>query len=303
MSSDQSNELPIFTVDAFTKEAFGGNAAGVCICNNGFPSRSTMQLIGREMNLSETAFVVPTGTSNKFLLKWFTPAAEIPLCGHATLASGHVLFSYQGMEGIPKLTSDTVEFETLSGILSVTKNQSSLFMDFPQGKPIKVTLNDSTLNELVKGLSLSSVSDIKEAWYCTFTNNIVLDLGSTELVDKVKPIESALLAVNFGEYNANLRGVSVTAASRNSSNPKYQKHDFVSRYFAPWLGVLEDPVTGSIHTVLGVIWNNKLNGKSPLLAYQASLRGGEMTLTLAKNNRILMAGDSVTIMKGSIRSK
>jgi len=184
----------------------------------------------------------------------------------------------------------------------VQKTHSSLRMDFPQGKPVKVNLEESTVNQLVKALSLPSAADIMEFWHCAVTKKLIIEVSSVDIIERVQANEQLLLRINFGELN--VKGVAVTSQGQNSAlHSKYQKFDFVSRYFAPWNGILEDPVTGSLHTALGVMWSNKLNGKSNLVAYQASPRGGQLIISLAESNRIFIEGNAVTILKGSIKTQ
>ena len=252
-----------YQIDAFTTRIFGGNPAAVCPLD-AWLEDSLLQAIAEENNLSETAFFVKTG--NGFHLRWFTPVAEVDLCGHATLATAHVIFEMLGY------AKPSIAFETRSGILTVAKNGSLLVMDFPSVPPAPC----STPDALLAGLGLQPVEVLAAADYL-----VVLD--SEEAVRSVKPDFAKLAELD-------LRGVIVTAPGLNA--------DFVSRFFGPKLGIPEDPVTGSAHCTLAPYWSAKL-GKNILSARQISKRGGDIQCEL-NGNRVALAGHAVTFMEAEI---
>jgi len=289
----------MFTVDAFTNEPFAGNPAAVCVLQNKTLEDDLMQKIAQEMNLAETAYVVPLNETHEggplFGLRWMTPEVEVNLCGHATLASGHILFTQY-----PFLMKDSpiAYFKTRSGILSVQKQKDGkLQLNFPQGKPTKVSLSQDALNGLKENLPLSSESEIVDVWHCATNRKLVVRLSAAHSMkcDQMKPNFLGLQKINFGDLT--VKGIIVTTNGLKGEG-KLEKYDFISRYFAPWVGIPEDPVTGSAHTVLAVYWAQQLN-KPKMLAFQASRRGGEMTVELV-NDRVLMEGVAVTVMKAEM---
>jgi len=230
-----------------------------------FPSDEACQNIGREINLSETAFVKPIG-ANHFHIRWFTPTTEVKLCGHATLASAHILYEEQFV------TADKISFDSLSGNLIIYKNQNELILDFPLQKtgptldiPLFENVLETAINNAVKAL-----------------DDFIVELKDATAVTNFVP--------NFEKINTlECRGLIITAIGNTP-------YDFVSRFFAPRVGVLEDPVTGSAHCKLADYWQKKL-GKTSFLAYQASKRGGEIKVSI-HNERVHLSGRAVTIMKG-----
>lgn len=255
----------IWIVDAFTQEPYKGNPAAVMIVADFF-SDTMCQSIAAEMNLSETAFVKVLD-NNRFHIRWFTPTVEVKLCGHATLAAAHILYQNQ------YATVDHIALDSLSGPLKVQRLENALVLDFPLQKTGKTL--DPTLFE--KALKLREpVVEVVEAY-----DDIIVVLENESSVANLEPDFVALAAVEA-------RGIIVTAAS--------QKYDFVSRFFAPRVGVNEDPVTGSAHCKLADYWSVKL-GKHNLCAYQASARGGKIDLEIVKD-RVLLKGNAVTVMKG-----
>lgn len=254
-------------VDAFTDRPFAGNPAAVCL----LPSAANdvwMQQVAREMNLAETAFLVrrPDG----FDLRWFTPTVEVDLCGHATLASAHVLWE----EG--HLRSDqTARFHTRSGVLSASREGTLIWLDFPATPPQPV----AGLPELEHALGTT----IKFLGRTTF--DYLVELESETAVRSLEPDLSALARLGT-------RGVIVTALSNNGS------HDFVSRFFAPGAGIAEDPVTGSAHCGLGPFWAARL-GRTELVGFQASARGGTVRVRL-EGDRAHLGGHAVTVLRGEL---
>lgn len=259
--------MKLFQIDSFTKELFKGNPAAVCVLDRELTDLQ-MQQIAVEMNLSETAFV--RLGQDACDLRWFTPAKEVPLCGHATLATAFVLFN----EGY-WLKEKPIVFNTLSGELTVTLNSDqSLSMDFPGLVP--------TVNHDVSLLDLEHLFGGKVKEVLTVPNELIVILEDLETVLNTNPDSSVIssLAVN---------GVIVSAWSDN------HEYDFASRYFAPNLGIKEDPVTGFMHTILTPYWSKKMN-KTDFIAFQASDRTGHMT-TQIKGNRVILKGDAIKVFE------
>ena len=254
-------------VDAFTEHAFAGNPAAVCLLPS--PAHPVwMQQVAREMNLAETAFLVRQNDS--FSLRWFTPSVEVDLCGHATLASAHVLWEEQELE-----PHETARFHTRSGLLTAFRDGDLIWMDFP-----------ATPSEPAE-----PPPEIKEGLGATTQY-----VGRTRFDYLVElESESALraLAPDLGRLShLAARGVIVTAPS------EHVEYDFVSRFFAPAAGVPEDPVTGSAHCALGPYWGTKLN-KSSMVGYQASARGGTVKIQLSQD-RVRLGGQAVTVLRGEL---
>lgn len=294
--------INIYTVDSFTRELFKGNPAGVCTSFQNVSSTTDLdkffQQIATEMNISETAFITKANDSSsssssnsRYFLQWFTPTNEVDLCGHATLATAHILF-----EEISKQNSSINEliFETKKvGELKVKKcdNQGQLQLDFPIGNPQSIELDNHILNEIKFKLNITQ--DILAIQLCKKTKKLLIHLSSID--DNIKPQQS-LTEINFDpSIHSFIRGIILTSQSTVSNI------DFISRYFAPWNGILEDPVTGSAHTVLAVYWSKILN-KSILFGYQKSPRGGDVECELdEKNQRVLLRGYAVTVMQGQFQ--
>ncbi len=260
--------LRITQVDAFTNRPFAGNPAGVCILPKAADA-GWMLNVAREMNLAETAFLVKQ--RDGYDLRWFTPAVEVDLCGHATLASAHVLWED---DHLPKTAQ--ARFHTKSGLLTADQNGAWIELDFP-ATPAKPAPPPAGLVEALGAKPLFVGKS-------PFDYFVEVDTEST--VRTLAPNLSAL-----GEVQA--RGVIVTARGDGTS-----KYDFVSRFFAPQSGVPEDPVTGSAHCALAPYWSAKL-GKKDLTAYQASSRGGELRLRLA-GDRVRIGGQAVTVLRGEL---
>jgi len=313
---------PIFIVDSFTHKPFSGNPAAVCLLQEYFdahPEAHThsenflqypseiLSKVAREMNLSETAFVIPkkirdtqgdvTHSETHYDLRWFTPKVEVPLCGHATLATAHVLFGL--LEKQSKTVEDnTIYFNTLSGELSVKLlSEGRLQMNFPQGHPQPTELSQQEKFTLCEEFNIPSVQDIIETQYCSTTKKFVIQVTNSQVVKNLKPEPGNMMKLKYG--SCNVRGVIVTTRA-NIGEESEVAFDFISRYFAPWVGIDEDPVTGSAHCVLAQYWSNKL-GKFSHRAFQASERGGIVGVTLQENEgRVLLEGTAVTVLHGSI---
>ncbi len=260
--------IAIAVVDAFTDRPFSGNPAGVCLLENPL-SDSQMQQIAMEMNLSETAFVEQTHQKSHFNLRWFTPTLEIDLCGHATLAS-----SFWMLQSGWASAGETIHFMTKSGELRVKSEGDFLIMDFP----LLSTFTDSHPffgNEFF-GKKVIQAAQLKKNW--------IIELESEQAVREVVP-DYAVIAANSEE------GIIVTAQGSG-------EYDIVSRFFGPNVGVPEDPVTGFAHCALMDYWNQK-NGKTQLRAYQASKRGGSLTVE-KHDDRVLLKGQAVAVLTGVI---
>ncbi|HEY8104649.1 MAG TPA: PhzF family phenazine biosynthesis protein [Gemmatimonadales bacterium] len=256
------------TVDAFTAAPFAGNPAAVCLL--AAPRDDAwMQAVAREMNLAETAFLLRQG--NEFGLRWFTPAVEIDLCGHATLASAHVLWE----DG--HLARDAeARFHTRSGLLRATRQDDWITLDFPATPPVPCDPVPDIVQAIGAPIRLHARSRF----------DYLVELESEAAVRALTP-DLALLARLGGT-----RGVIVTS---RAASPGI---DFVSRFFAPAAGIPEDPVTGSAHCALGPLWGERL-GKTSLVGYQASARGGIVRVTLA-GDRVLLGGQAVTVLRAEL---
>jgi PhzF family phenazine biosynthesis protein len=259
--------LRIVQVDAFTSTPFKGNPAAVCV----LPApreEKWMQSVAAEMNLSETAFLHRDGSA--FHLRWFTPTVEVDLCGHATLASAHVLWED---EHLPR--GERALFASKSGSLSAETRDGLIELDFPAGP----TSSTHAPADLIEGLGVGFT------FVGTTPFDYLVEVASEEVVRGLRPDMNALARIDT-------RGIIVTA---RATTPGY---DFVSRFFGPRSGVPEDPVTGSAHCALGPYWQSRL-GKDVLLAHQASLRGGDVRVRVA-GDRVKLGGQAVTVMRGEL---
>lgn len=257
--------IPIYIVDSFTNRLFAGNPAAVCPLQ-GWLDDTLMQSIAAENNLSETAFYVASGDG--YGLRWFTPKVEVDLCGHATLASAHIILNQKGTEG------NAVVFDTRSGPLTVTKEGKRLAMDFPVREVVEVARDEAIDRAL--GARVLEVYRSKP--------NLLVILKSEDEVRQLQPDVSLVEQLDCN-------GVIVSAAGNDV--------DFVSRFFAPRVGLPEDPVTGSAHCTLVPYWSRCLR-KSTLHAYQLSARGGELYCEM-RGERVNIAGEAVTYSEGFIK--
>lgn len=253
----------MYQVDAFAVQVFEGNPAAVCPLRK-WPSDEIMQKIAMENNLSETAFFVEQ--DNRYRLRWFTPTTEVDLCGHATLASAHVLFEHLNYD------RDEIRFDSNSGELAVKKVDDRLVMDFPSSELQEAPVPDFLMDAV--GLPPQDLYRDTDYLYV---------VESEEQVRNLDPDISLFL-------EADVRGIIVTAPSDN--------FDFVSRFFAPAAGVDEDPVTGSAHTMLTPYWSRRLD-KEELVGQQVSRRGGTVYCR-QKGERVELGGTACTFMKGEI---
>jgi PhzF family phenazine biosynthesis protein len=259
--------LPIYQVDAFTDRPFAGNPAAVCPLESWLPAE-TMQAIAAENNLAETAFFVAK-SGNEYEIRWFTPAVEVELCGHATLASAHVLYNHLGF------AEEEIVFHSRSGPLRVSRaTEGRLTLDFPARPPKPLSIHPDGLLDGLRATPLQMLAG--PDLVCLF---------STEA--EVRAIHPDMAHLAKVEY----RAVIVTA-------PGSDGVDFVSRFFGPRVGVPEDPVTGSAHTTLVPYWAERLN-KTTFHARQVSPRGGDLWCEL-RGDRVLMSGHAVTYLRGEI---
>lgn len=257
-------KLKLFQADAFANELFAGNPAAVVPLQEWFPDH-TLQQIAMENNLSETAFFIPDG--NDFHIRWFTPLSEVVLCGHATLASAHILFAELGFNG------QIIRFKSKSGLLTVERKGELLELNFPA----------DFVKQTILPESVSIGMKVKPLEVYKGKTDYLLVYSTEEIIRSLDPDFSLL-------KNAEARGIIATA--------KGDAVDFVSRFFAPAVGINEDPVTGSAHTLLTPFWANRLQKKT-MTALQLSKRGGQLTCTL-DNDRARIAGKAVTYLRGEI---
>ncbi|MFB3825905.1 MAG: PhzF family phenazine biosynthesis protein [Bryobacteraceae bacterium] len=259
--------LPIIQVDAFTSRPYRGNPAAVCVLTEPRPD-GWMRDVAAEMNLSETAFLVPEGDG--YRLRWMTPAVEVDLCGHATLAGAHVLWEDGHLAaGAP------ARFYTRSGPLSAEKHGEWIEMDFPAtpGEPAAAP------EGLARALGVKPVNAARSRF------DILVEIESPEQLRSLRPDFTALA-------REDARGIIVTSRSDDAG------YDFLSRFFAPAVGINEDPVTGSAHCCLAPYWAARL-GKAEMIAYQASARGGVVRVRTA-GDRVRLAGQAVTVLRGEL---
>lgn len=264
----------VVQVDAFTSRPFRGNPAAVCVLDA--PRDDVwMQAVAAEMNLSETAFLTresATGDSADFGLRWFTPTVEVDLCGHATLASAHVLWT----EGhLP--TSAQARFHTRSGLLTADWRNGWIELDFPATPAMEIT-DGALVAVLAQALGVTPVLVGRSQF------DLLVEVATADEVRSLTPDLARLATLDA-------RGVMVTSRGQGEV-------DFVSRFFGPAAGIPEDPVTGSAHCCLAPFWAERL-GKTSFLAHQVSARGGELRVTLA-GDRVRLAGQAVTVMRGRL---
>lgn len=263
--------LPVYVVDAFTDEVFKGNPAGVCMPDSPL-GEHVMQSIAAELNLSETAFVQKTNEEH-WRIRYFSPKMEIPLCGHATLASAKVLME--------KGASGTINFTTGGGLeLSIVPEPTGLVMEFPRYETSPAPIPEGMLSAL-------GIKKVLNSAYNTETNILLLEMEESDELRLLSPDFNALI-----KTHDSIHGVLVTARGRD-------EYDFHSRYFWPWSGSNEDPVTGATHTFLTPYWSERL-GKQAMKSFQASARTGFMDLEL-KGDQVLIKGQAVLVMEGIMR--
>jgi PhzF family phenazine biosynthesis protein len=307
--------LKFTQVDAFATKAFEGNPAAVCFLGSSLPEidDKVLQAIAAENNLSETAFVQPLAPENssanefkdcnRFKLRWFTPEIEVPLCGHATLASAAALFECAGN------TSETLFFETKSGELAVqrvaaaegNKDSLKIAMDLPliDAVPVESISKEFAENAWVvaKAANFTDPRSISEIHYAPSLRYLVIvyqDNMTRQLFESINPDIKAMQAAHT---DGKLVGVIITAGD---ATPMKDNPDFNSRFFGPWAGIDEDPVTGSAHSILGPYWSDNL-GKTELKARQCSKRGGDLDVRVDREaGRVVVSGGAVVVIRGEL---
>ena len=259
----------IIQVDSFTDRAFRGNPAAVCVLS-ATQADSWLQMVAQEMNLSETAFLIKQ--EQQYSLRWFTPTTEVPLCGHATLASAHVLWT----EGYAS-TGQQLKFATKSGILTARYQDNWIELDFPVSRSQDIP----PITKLADALGV----DFKTVSYNSL--GYLVEISNPEQVSQLQPNFTLLQQLPISN-------VIVTSKAKEDS-----QYDFVSRFFAPGLGIDEDPVTGAAHCCLAPYWRDRLH-QDQFLAYQASPRGGVVKIDYDGGDRVLLSGQAVTVMRGEL---
>jgi len=280
-------KIPIWTVDAFTNKPFSGNPAAVCLLEDDIPD-ALKQAIATEMNISETCYLTKAekesfSEGQKFGLRWFTPTNEVPLCGHATLAAATVLFQ------VCKNSNHVIKFDTLSGVLEAKRKDDKVVLDLPINAPEAV--KEGEFKELV--LEVCCGLPVQEVLLSKTTRKLLIRLDDSVTMAQLEKISPAISRLPDLESSGRVAGVILTARGR--------EFHFISRYFAPWNGIPEDPVTGSAHTVLGPYWSSQL-GLQTMLARQCSPRGGVLEVSLGTGGRLEVAGEAVVVLEGSIQA-
>ncbi|MFT5301187.1 MAG: PhzF family phenazine biosynthesis protein [Mariniblastus sp.] len=266
--------MKTYLVDSFTSVPFRGNPAGVCLVDDTISER-LMQSIASELNLSETAFVSRL-VQGSYSIRYFSPKMEIPLCGHATLAASEVLFS----NGSELKSADRILFKTQSGLeLPILKCDHQIVMEFPVYKLEPAEAPEAMLNAL-------GIEAVNECRFNRENRILMLEISDAGKLAELKPDFHKLVASHSA-----INGVSVTAKSND------QEFDFHSRYFWPWSGSDEDPVTGGTHTFLAKYWSDKL-GKRSMRSFQASARTGSLDVELLDQDRLLIKGQAVVVLAG-----
>ncbi|MCQ8194352.1 PhzF family phenazine biosynthesis protein [Streptomyces rugosispiralis] len=271
--------MRIRIVDAFTDRPFAGNPAGVVLLDSdGFPDDHWLQQVAAEVNLAETAFAhpLPRAAEADWALRWFTPVTEAPMCGHATLATTHVLKTTGAATG-------TVRFATLSGVLSATADDGgSITLDFPTASLTELPAPEKTAEVGALGVEIVAAHHAGP-----FIDDLLIEVADEKTVRALAPDIAALKRISH-------RGVIVTAAAEDPG----RGYDFVSRLFAPGVGIDEDPVTGSAHTALAPYWSARF-GRDELTGLQASARTG-LVRTALRGDRTLLTGGAVTVIDGEL---
>jgi len=260
--------IPTYHVDAFAERLFEGNPAAVCLTGESKPAE-WMQAVAAEMNLSATAFVRPV--ENGFELRWFTSRSELQLCGHGTLSAAHILWATGNVAN-----GGRIRFETKSGVLTCGQSGGFIVLDFPSIPVIPEKSPAGLIEAIAMEPSFSGRTK--------FDRLLLFD--SEDAIRDMKPNFEALATI------PDTRGIIVTSLSKDA------RFDFVSRFFAPSVGLNEDPVTGSAHCALAPFWSARL-GKSAMIGFQASRRGGTVCVTL-NADRVLLGGKAITVMEGKL---
>lgn len=265
--------MKTYFVDSFTNQKFKGNPAAVCICEQDLEP-NLMQSIANEIGFSETAFIRKL-QSNTYSIRFFTPKQEIPLCGHATLAAAKIIFEYHSIDRIVFINCENIE-------LPISKHEGKIALQFPVYDLVPMDVPQSVLSAL-------GIENISSSCYNEKTKIILIEIEDSNILAKLNPDYTALLKSHSG-----INGVLVTSVS---ANPDF---DFHYRYFWPWAGTNEDPVTGGVQTFLTKYWANKLH-KTKLRAYQSSQRSGIMDTSLI-NDKVLIYGEAVIVFEGNFKN-
>lgn len=270
-----TNRIETYIVDSFTDKPFKGNPAGVCVLSKELTNEK-MQSIAKELGFSETAFIIQIDKPNKYSIRYFSPVMEIPLCGHATLAASKVLF---------EIDSDmlNIHFKTIHNLdLIIKKKGNEIEMEFP----VYDTLPQNAPNELLDALGINQLTNSE---FNKETNILLLEIESNEVLNNLTPDFEKLK-----RSHDSINGVLVTAISDKKD------YDFESRYFWPWSGTNEDPVTGGTHTFLAKYWSLRLN-KKKMNSYQCSERSGFMTVELINDTKMTIKSEAQILLKGELR--
>lgn len=268
-------KIETYIVDSFTDKPFKGNPAGVCVLKQKLEVEK-MQVIAKELGLSETAFINLIEGQNKYIIRYFSPLMEIPLCGHATLAASKVLF-----EITPE--TETIHFKNIQGLdLIIKKDEDIIEMEFPVYNTVPQNAPEKLLNAL-------GIEKILNSEYNKETNILMLEIEDSQVLNDLSPNYERLK----NSHNL-INGVLVTAISQRND------YDFESRYFWPWSGTNEDPVTGGTHTFLVKYWSTRLN-KKKMNSYQCSERTGFMEVELIDDNILIIRSQAQVVLKGEFR--
>jgi PhzF family phenazine biosynthesis protein len=268
-------DMKTYFVDSFTNERFKGNPAGVCFVEDDI-SDATMLDIAKEIGFSETAFIRKAGNDTSYNIRYFSPKMEIPLCGHATLASAKIIFETTGINQFVFVTGENLH-------LPIASEAGKIIMEFPVYDTTSLTVPGAMLEAL-------GISAVTKTSYSTKKKIVLLEIESADILAGLTPDFNALV-----KSYQNINGVLVTAPS------KTEAYDFHYRYFWPWAGTNEDPVTGGIQTFLAKYWSDKLN-KTRLKAFQSSERTGFMTVEL-RDDKVLIYGEAVIVLEGNLICK
>jgi len=275
--SNNTNAIKTYIIDSFTNETFKGNPAAVCILNYEI-SDDLMLSIAKEFNLSETAFVKKLESDNAYSIRFFSPKTEIPLCGHATLASAKVLFD-------KNLDMNQINFINIQKLdLKIVRDGEMIVMEFP----VYETVPKDAPKELLNALGINE-SILLNSEYNDETKILLLEINDSQILNDLKPDFEAL----YKSHNS-INGVLVTAKSNKND------FDFESRYFWPWNGSNEDPVTGATHTFLAKYWSKKLN-KNKMKSFQCSERTGFMEVELTTKNTLIIKSTAKLVLEGTLK--
>ncbi|MBL4746154.1 MAG: PhzF family phenazine biosynthesis protein [Flavobacteriaceae bacterium] len=270
-----TTKIETYIVDSFTDRIFNGNPAGVCVLNQELSSEK-MQSIAKELGFSETAFIIQIDKPNIYAIRYFSPQMEIPLCGHATLASSKVLFEIN-----PEMVN--IHFKNIQNLdLMIQKDGDEIEMEFP----VYDTVPENAPDELLRALGIDKISN---SAYNKETNILLLEIQSSQRLKNLSP--------NFEKLKTShnsINGVVVTAISERND------FDFESRYFWPWSGTNEDPVTGGTHTFLAKYWSTRLN-KKKMKSYQCSERTGFMEVEIISDEKLTIKSEAQIVLKGELK--